>query len=124
MPREKKIVMKYLVEITVEGYGDEPYFKEVANERLKQLHLDVTSSHVNKGAATVEIKRSKILKSETPKKEFVDDLKEIVTFCDQEQIECSPAKHLNDVSYYSGICCEAQYVKEKIEEIRNRKKHD
>ena len=54
-------------------------------------------------------------------KEFVGDLEEIVTFCDQEQIECSPAKHLNDVSYYSGICCEAQYVKEKIAEIRNRK---
>lgn len=59
MVREKKIIMKYLVEITVEGYGDKPYFKEVANKRLKELHLDVTSAHVKKGAATVEIKAAK-----------------------------------------------------------------
>lgn len=64
MVREKKIIMKYLVEITVEGYGDRPYFKEVAKERLKELHLDVTSAHVTKGSASVEIKRSKILNCE------------------------------------------------------------
>jgi hypothetical protein len=64
MTREKKIVMKYIIEITVEGYGDKPYFKEVADERLKGLFLDVTSAHVTKGAATVGIKKTKILKCE------------------------------------------------------------
>ena len=64
MPKEKKIVMKYLVEITVEGYGDKPYFKEIVNERLKKLFLDVVSAHVTKGSASVQIKKSKIIKYE------------------------------------------------------------
>jgi len=67
MTREKKITMKYLVEITVEGYGDEPRFKEVADEQLNRLYMDVTSAHVTKGTATVKIKRSEILKSEVVK---------------------------------------------------------
>lgn len=64
MPREKKIVMKYLVEVTVEGYGDKPYFKEVADRQMKELHCDITSAHVTKGAATVKIKKSRVVECE------------------------------------------------------------
>lgn len=66
---EKQIVMKYIVEITVKGYGDLPYFKQTADEMMRELHGDVTSAGVmNKkgefGGACVKITKRKILKRE------------------------------------------------------------
>jgi hypothetical protein len=52
---------------------------------------------------------------------FSDELDELYAFLNKEQEICNPAKHLDDVSYYSGICCEAAYTKEKIDEIRNKR---
>jgi hypothetical protein len=62
---EKKIRMEYTVKIIFEGYGDKTHpnrFQEVADECVRTLHSDVTSCHVDKGSATVAIKKpSKIL---------------------------------------------------------------
>jgi hypothetical protein len=35
-----------------------------------------------------------------------------------EQVECNPARHLDSVAYYSGICCEASYAKEMIRRLQ------
>jgi hypothetical protein len=35
-----------------------------------------------------------------------------------EQVECNPAKHLDAVPYYSGICCEATYAKDMIRRLQ------
>jgi hypothetical protein len=64
MTQEKKIILKYTVEILVEGYGDKPYFKEIAERSIKDLFLDITSAHVTKGSATVKIKKTTILQCE------------------------------------------------------------
>jgi len=64
MTKEEKIILKYTVEIVVEGYGDKPYFKEIADRSIKDLFLDITSAHVTKGSATVGIKKTTILQYE------------------------------------------------------------
>jgi hypothetical protein len=64
MTQEKKIILKYTVEILVEGYGDKPYFTEIAKRSIKDLFLDITSAHVTKGSATVKIKKTNILTCE------------------------------------------------------------
>lgn len=40
-----------------------------------------------------------------------------------EQEECNPARHKENIEYYSGICCEATYAKDMIRQlIKNPKK--
>jgi hypothetical protein len=41
----------------------------------------------------------------------------LISWLEHEQKICNPAKHLLSVDYYSGICCEAQYTKELIEQL-------
>jgi len=68
MTLQKKIRMKYTVQIIFEGYGDEETpkrFQEVADECAKNLHSDVTVYDVDRGCATVAIKKpSKIISRE------------------------------------------------------------
>lgn len=64
MTREKKLRLKYTVAVTVEGYGDKPYFKKVGNEAMKNLFYDITSAHVTDGACSLKITKSKVIDCE------------------------------------------------------------
>jgi len=70
MTGRRKRRIKYTVEILVEGWADElPFFQEIADEQIQNLHCDITTARVCKDdivrSATVEIKKkSKMISRE------------------------------------------------------------